>query len=266
MPHLLNDVITDTGAAINALNWAIEEMERRYQVMANSINPQFPKIVVVIDEFGDLIMTHKNEVETAVVRLAQKARQSGIHLILSTQRPTADVITGLIKTNLPVRIALSVPEKRDSKIILDEHGAENLAGQGDMLLKTNGQSCVRLHAPFVSDNEISEHVFNLVEQHQKQSETRLTYMNNVPVENPLSPNITSINKMNFSGSPRKIIDERYDDAVSFVKETGKASLSAIQRKFRIGYGRAANIIEEMEKAGIVAQRVQKSGSREVIGM
>lgn len=258
-PHLLHEIVTDANASIDALNWCVEEMERRYQIMATDNYAKLPKLVVVVDEFADLIMTQKNEVETAVVRLAQKARQCGIHLILSTQRPTADILTGHIKTNMPVRIALSVPDRRDSRIILDEHGAETLLGNGDMLLKMHGKICERLHAPFVSENEIREHVFNLTKQNENNFVDDVSEISNVT-----SLNFMATDKINFRKRELKIIDEHFDDAVMFVKESGRASISSVQRKFKIGYGRAANIVEAMEKQGIVAKRESQNGSRVVL--
>ncbi|MCX7125374.1 MAG: DNA translocase FtsK [Gammaproteobacteria bacterium] len=259
VPHLLHDIVTDSNASINALNWCVDEMERRYQVMASGCHEKFPKLVLIVDEFGDLIMTHKNEVETAVVRLAQKARQCGIHLILSTQRPTADILTGHIKSNMPVRIALSVPDRRDSRIVLDEQGSEALLGNGDMLLKMPGKICERIHAPFVSESEIREHVFNVT----KQNEIKLDHVVN-EVSNMTPLNVMATDKISFRKRELKIVDERFDEAVIFVKESGKASISSVQRKLKIGYGRAANIVEEMERQGIVAKRESQNGGRAVL--
>lgn len=253
-PHLLHPVITDTNEAVNALNWCVEEMERRYESMSNGSREKFPTLVIIVDEFGDLIMTHKSAIEEAVKSLAQKARQSDIHLILSTQRPTADVITGHIKTNMPVRIALSVPERRDSRIILDEQGAETLLGHGDMLLKINGQLCERLHAPFVSDSEIHEHVSNLISGN----------LNSINENDEASTHHSNIMHINFKNDhrhePRDIL---YDQVVTFVKETKKASTTSIQNKFKIGYQKAAGIIERLEAEGIIGKRTKVNEPREV---
>lgn len=259
VPHLLHDIVTDVSASINALNWCVDEMERRYQVMASGYHEEFPKLVLVVDEFGDLIMTHKNEVETAIVRLAQKARQCGIHLILSTQRPTADILTGHIKSNIPVRIALSVPDRRDSRIVLEEQGAEVLLGNGDMLLKIPGKTIERIHAPFVSESAIREHVFNLTKENEAKSDHIVNEITNVT-----KLNVMETDKISFRKRELKVVDDRFDEAVTFVKESGRASISSVQRKLKIGYGRAANIVEEMERQGIVAKRESQNGSRAVL--
>lgn len=242
-PHLTNPIIRDASEAINALSWCVDEMDRRYQMMAD--NPEdekkYSKIVVVVDEMSDLMMTHKNEVEIAICRLAQKARQSGIHLILSTQRPSADIITGHIKANITNRIALSVAERRDSRIILDNNGAETLLGAGDMLFKSWDRQCERLHAPYVSDDYIREHVSNLNRMYSD-SHTVIKF-------------------------PEKSIensDPLYEEVIAFVKETSKASTSSIQRQFRIGFQRAANIIDQMEAEGIVGEKIRHNGPRQVL--
>lgn len=242
-PHLTNPVITDPSEAINALSWCVDEMDRRYQMMADNQGDEkkHSKIVVVVDEMSDLMMAHKNEVEIAICRLAQKARQSGIHLILSTQRPSADIITGHIKANITNRIALSVAERRDSRIILDNNGAETLLGAGDMLFKSWDRQCERLHAPYVSDDYIREHVSNL-NRNYSDSHTVIKF-------------------------PEKSIensDPLYEEAIAFVKETSKASTSSIQRQFRIGFQRAANIIDRMEAEGIVGEKIRHNGPREVL--
>lgn len=255
-PHLLHPVITDTNEAVNALNWCVEEMERRYELMSNGNHEKFPTLVIIVDEFADLIMTHKSAIEDAVKCLAQKARQSDIHLILSTQRPTADVITGHIKTNMPVRIALSVPERRDSRIILDEQGAETLLGMGDMLLKMNGQPCERLHAPLVSDAEIREHVSNLISGN-------LNFVNeNINDEIPAKhSNITHIN---FKNNQRQESgDLLYDQVVAFIRETKKASTTSIQNKFKIGYQKASGIIDRLEAECVIGKRTKVNEPREV---
>ena len=231
-------------------------MERRYELMSNGNHEKFPTLVIIVDEFADLIMTHKSAIEEAVKCLAQKARQSDIHLILSTQRPTADVITGHIKTNMPVRIALSVPERRDSRIILDEQGAQSLLGQGDMLLKINGQPCERLHAPLISDFEIREHISNLISGNLNSINENIN--DDIPAHHS---NITHINfKNNQRSEPRDIL---YDQVVTFIRETKKASTTSIQNKFKIGYQKAAGIIERLEADGIVGKRTKVNEPREV---
>ncbi|MDP1575121.1 MAG: DNA translocase FtsK [Coxiellaceae bacterium] len=252
IPHLLYPIVTDGDAAIAALNWVVEEMDRRYELMANDPQKSFAKIIVIVDEFGDLIMTHKVEVETAVTRLAQKARQSGIHLILATQRPSADVITGLIKTNISTRIALSVPDKINSRMILDDSGAagaETLLGQGDMLLKSSDRYLERLHAPFVSDDEIRAHVATL---------------SNQAFHDDHNFNDSNITAIDFKKNHHVNQDELFDDALEFIKQSGKASTSSIQSRFRIGYQRAASIIDHMESLGLVGKRDRYNGAREVI--
>lgn len=259
IPHLLRPVITNGDDAIHALNFCIEEMERRYQIMSQSNQHHFPQIVLIIDEVADLMMTHKSEVESAVMRLAQKARQSGIHLILSTQRPTVDIITGHIKTNIPSRIALSVPDKISSRNILDENGAYELFGQGDMLLKINGKPCERVHAPFVSDDEIKEHVSNLISNNLK-----LTDENNIVNSEPALLNYSNITHIDFKKNNNQLSrDLLYEDAVAFVRETKKASTTRLQNKFNIGYQKAAAIMERMEKEGIVSKQVKCNEPREV---
>lgn len=248
-PHLLHPVITDSDEAVNALNWCVNEMERRYESMANNKNEKFPILVVIVDEFADLLMSHKMRVEEAVKRIAQKARQCGIHLILSTQRPTADVITGHIKTNMPTRIALSVPERRDSRIILDEQGAESLLGQGDMLLKMHGQACERLHAPFVSDNEIREHVSTLISENSHLIES--------------DDNQSNITKVDFTKSTLEVKDLLYEQAVLYVRETKKASTTSLQNKFKIGYQKASAIIDRLEEEGVIGGRTRVNEPREV---
>src|SRR3990167_9644633 len=255
-PHLLHPVITDTDEAVNALNWCVEEMERRYESMSNGNHEKFPTLVIVVDEFADLIATHKSAIENAVKCLAQKALQSDIHLILSTQRPTADVITGHIKTNMPVRIALSVPERRDSRIILDEQGAETLLGHGDMLLKMNGQPCERLHAPLVSDAEIREHVSNLISGNLNSVNENIN--DEIQVQHS---NITHIDfKNNQRQEPRDLL---YDQVVAFIRETKKASTTSIQNKFKIGYQKASGIIERLEAEGVIGKRTKVNEPREV---
>lgn len=256
VPHLMGDIVIDADGAIGALNWCVEEMERRYQAMHNGAS-YFPKIVVVVDEFADLMMTHKNEVESAVCRLAQKARQSDIHLILATQRPTADVITGHIKANITNRIALSVSEKRESRIVLDESGAETLLGKGDMIFKSSDRVCERVHAPYVSDELVRAHVARLIEApcHVVGYES----YNSEPVD--FGSTVTNVD---FQAHRKKVDDEFFDAAVAFVKEAGRASTSALQRHFSIGYNRAACIMDQMEARGVIGKKLRSNGPREVL--
>src|SRR3990167_4278131 len=261
IPHLLHPIVTDGDAAIAALNWVVEEMDRRYELMANDPQKSFAKIIVIVDEFGDLIMTHKVEVETAVTRLAQKARQSGIHLILSTQRPTADIITGNIKANVPTRIALSVPDKINSRMILDDSGAagaETLLGQGDMLLKSSDRYLERLHAPFVSDNEIRDHVSKL---------TNSNFFETTVDVNDVVSNESNIRFIDFkkNNSNQTIPhDGMYEQVIEFIKQTKRASTTSIQNRFKIGYQKASEIMERLEDEGIVGKRDKYNGPREVL--
>ena len=268
IPHLLHPIVTDGDAAISALNWCVDEMNRRYELMEHDPSHVFAKLIVLIDEFGDLIMTHKIEVETAVTRLAQKARQSGIHLILSTQRPTADIITGHIKTNISTRIALSVPDKINSRMILDSQGAETLLGQGDMLLKSSDRYLERLHAPFVSDDEIRDHVAMLMDHYESENirnnDDNISGNATTVLSAPCISNITAIDFKKHHGSKEVSRDEVFDEALEFVKQTGKASTSSIQRRFKIGYHRAGNIIDEMERLGFVGKMEKNNASREVL--
>lgn len=283
IPHLLLPVVTDPKQATVALNWAVQEMERRYHSLAelnvrniNGYNQKveelttqaqkdmeqgqetssaikslgidadgkpshrrLPYIVVIIDEFADLMMTASKDVETAVARLAQKARAAGIHLILATQRPSTDVITGLIKANFPTRIALRVTSKTDSRVILDHNGAENLLGNGDMLFVPPGTSYMqRVHGAYVSEKEIDKIVAFLKEQGQPQ------YDESILQEEPGEDEEDGIDESEK--------DEYYRDAVRLVIESKQASISMIQRKLRVGYNRAARMVEMMEIEGIVS--------------
>lgn len=250
LPHLLHPIISDSEEAFNAFKWCIDEMERRYEIIAQKGQVKFPILVVIVDEFADLISSRKSDIENAVKRLAQKARQCDIHLVLATQRPSADVITGHIKTNMPTRISLSVPERRDSRIILDENGAESLLGQGDMLLKLNGQISERLHAPYVSNDEINSRVLNLL------SENSDHYFN--------GDSDSNIKHVDFT---KKAVSEKdlfYESVVEFVRETKKASTTALQNQFKIGYQKAAGIMERLEEDQIIGPRVKVNESREVL--
>ncbi len=295
IPHLIAPVVTDMKEAANALRWCVAEMERRYKLMAalgvrnitgynrkvtDAIeagtpikDPLFdksklmlfpdlvpddletlPYIVVVVDEFADMMMVVGKKVEELIARLAQKARACGIHLLLATQRPSVDVITGLIKSNIPTRIAFQVSSKIDSRTILDQMGAESLLGHGDMLFLPPGTSMPeRIHGAFVDDHEV----------HAVINEIRKAGGPNY-IENVLEESSTTLLPGEASaGSNGEDLDPFYDEAVSIVTETRKASISYVQRRLKIGYNRAARMIEEMENSGVVSQ-VQSNGSREVL--
>jgi S-DNA-T family DNA segregation ATPase FtsK/SpoIIIE len=295
IPQLLTPVVTDMSEAANALRWCVGEMERRYQLMSalgvrnlagynrkvldakESGKPigdplreegvpesdalplqALPYIVVVIDELADLMMMVGKKVEELIARLAQKARASGIHLILATQRPSVDVITGLIKANIPCRIAFQVSSKVDSRTILDQSGAETLLGHGDMLFLPPGTSVpTRVHGAFVDDQEVHR-----VVKHLKRAGPP-TYLEDVLAapQTPI-PGLSGEGLGGFSDDdPEK--DPLYDEAVQFVLETRRASISSVQRKLKVGYNRAARMVENMEAAGLVGP-LQSNGSREVL--
>jgi DNA segregation ATPase FtsK/SpoIIIE, S-DNA-T family len=250
IPHLLLPVVTDPKNAKAALHWLIDEMERRYTMMAEKgvrniekYNQKMvkqemeavPYIVVVIDELADLMMVSTREVEEYIARLAQMARASGIHLILATQRPSVDVLTGLIKANFPARISFKLFSKVDSRTILDANGAEDLLGHGDMLFLSPGVGRIqRLHGPFVSEGEIRKIVEFLREQGAPAYKTEILE-----------------EREEEEQTPEEMDDEKYREAMEFVMDKGEASISLVQRRFRIGYNRAARIIERMEEEGIV---------------
>jgi S-DNA-T family DNA segregation ATPase FtsK/SpoIIIE len=302
IPHLLAPVVTDMKQAANALRWCVAEMERRYQLMAalgvrnlagfnrkvkdaqdakepirdpllmKMLNPdgkpedipfleQLPFIVVIIDELADMMMIVGKKVEELIARLAQKARASGIHLILATQRPSVDVITGLIKANIPTRIAFQVSAKVDSRTILDQGGAEQLLGHGDMLFLQPGTSVpVRVHGAFVSDQEVHRVVGGI-------KGAAPTYIEEI-LSGPqgfipgLPPELQAEGAEDGEGGDPEQ-DALYDEAVRIVVESRKASISGVQRRLKIGYNRAARMIEAMEAAGLVGQ-LQSNGSREVL--
>ncbi|HIE90963.1 MAG: DNA translocase FtsK 4TM domain-containing protein [Methylophilaceae bacterium] len=287
IPHLLAPVVTDMRQAGNALNWCVAEMERRYKFMSAlgvrnlagynqkikdaakagesiphpfSLTPdepepleELPMIVVVIDELADMMMVVGKKVEVLIARLAQKARACGIHLVLATQRPSVDVITGLIKANVPTRISFQVSSKIDSRTILDQMGAEALLGQGDMLYMPPGSGHPqRIHGAFVSDREVHAVVNHLKAQGEPNY-----------IEGLLSNETEGggeAGEYSESGGEK---DELYDEAVAHVLKTRRASISSVQRQLRIGYNRAARLIEDMERAGLVSE-MQTNGSREVL--
>ncbi|HZH61021.1 MAG TPA: DNA translocase FtsK, partial [Metabacillus sp.] len=251
IPHLVSPVITDVKAATAALKWAVEEMERRYELFAHSGTREItrynqlvkehkqgehlPYLVIVIDELADLMMVAPNDVEEAICRIAQKARACGIHLIVATQRPSVDVITGLIKANIPTRIAFSVSSQVDSRTIIDVNGAEKLLGKGDMLFLENGSSkAVRLQGTFVSDEEIER----VVKHVKLQSKPDYLFHQDELVK---------------KATIQSEEDELFLEACEFVVNQGGASTSSLQRRFRIGYNRAARLIDMMEEQGIISE-------------
>ena len=288
IPHLLAPVVTDMKLAANALNWCVGEMEKRYRLMSAvgvrnlagfnqkvrdaeaaekkltnpfSLTPDAPEplstlplIVVVIDELADLMMVAGKKIEELIARLAQKARAAGIHLILATQRPSVDVITGLIKANIPTRVAFQVSSKIDSRTILDQMGAESLLGQGDMLFLPPGTGYPqRVHGAFVADEEVHRVVEHLKQFGEPQYEEGILD----------GPAIEGAPQDLFGDAPDAEADPLYDEAVAFVVRTRRASISAVQRQLRIGYNRAARLVEQMEAAGLVSS-MSVNGSREVL--
>ncbi|CAJ4085421.1 DNA translocase FtsK [Burkholderia pseudomallei] len=288
IPHLLAPVVTDMKLAANALNWCVGEMEKRYRLMSAlgvrnlasfnqkirdaaakekklgnpfSLTPEDPEplstlplIVVVIDELADLMMVAGKKIEELIARLAQKARAAGIHLILATQRPSVDVITGLIKANIPTRVAFQVSSKIDSRTILDQMGAESLLGQGDMLFLPPGTGYPqRVHGAFVADEEVHRIVEYLKQFGEPQYEEGI-------LDGPSAEGGT---QDLFGEAPDAEADPLYDEAVAFVVRTRRASISSVQRQLRIGYNRAARLVEQMEAAGLVSP-MGINGSREVL--
>jgi S-DNA-T family DNA segregation ATPase FtsK/SpoIIIE len=288
IPHLLAPVVTDMRHAANALNWCVAEMERRYKLMSalgvrnmagfnqkireadkaktplanpltstpDHLDPlhEMSLIVVVIDELADLMMVVGKKVEELIARLAQKARAAGIHLILATQRPSVDVITGLIKANIPTRIAFQVAAKVDSRTILDQMGAEALLGQGDMLFLPPGTGFTqRVHGAYVADHEVHKVIEHLKTLAQPQY-----------VEGVLEgPEAEEEGGDFLDGGSDAESDPLYDQAVAIVLKTRRASISLVQRHLRIGYNRAARLIEQMERAGLVSA-MQTNGNREIL--
>ena len=267
IPHLLTPVITEAKKAITALSNMVAEMERRYKIMSQtrtknieSYNEkmkseggeQFPYIVVIIDELADLMMTSGKDVELYIGRLAQMARASGIHLIVATQRPSVDVVTGLIKANLPSRISYRVGQRIDSKVILDQMGAESLLGRGDMLFTPPGSpGVIRLHAPFASEKEI-ETIVNFLKEQQD-----VIYDEKFLAEE-------GSNTGSAAGAlGEEELDELYEEAKEIILSEQKTSISYLQRRLKIGYNKAANIIEQMEKMGVLSP-VNAKGQREIL--
>ncbi len=267
IPHLLTPVITEAKKAITALANMVAEMERRYKIMSQtrtknieSYNEkmkeeggeQFPYIVVIIDELADLMMTSGKDVELYIGRLAQMARASGIHLIVATQRPSVDVVTGLIKANLPSRISYRVGQRIDSKVILDQMGAESLLGRGDMLFTPPGSpGVIRLHAPFASEKEI-ETVVNFLKEQQD-----VVYDEKFLIEEGTSGSVAA------GALGEDELDELYEEAKEIILSEQKTSISYLQRRLKIGYNKAANIIEQMEKMGVLSP-VNAKGQREIL--
>ena len=288
IPHLLTPVITDMTDASNGLRWCVAEMDRRYKLMSmmgvrnlagfnkkiqdaekngkqilNPLNEDeeeyleaLPSIVVVVDEFADMMMLVGKKVEHLIARIAQKARAAGIHLILATQRPSVDVITGLIKANIPTRIGFQVSTKIDSRTILDQGGAEQLLGYGDMLYLPPGVGVpVRVHGAFVGDDEVHRVV------NDWKSRAEPNYVDEIVSSKQDTGPIPGWTGLESGSSEEQ--DELYDEAVNFVIESRRASISAVQRKLRIGYNRAARLIETMEEAGLVSE-MSSNGAREVL--
>jgi S-DNA-T family DNA segregation ATPase FtsK/SpoIIIE len=271
IPHLITPVVTNPKKATNALFWAVREMERRYEMLSemkarniqqynqkiekakkqdkDDVPEQLPYVVVVIDELADLMMLSSRDVEVALTRLAQMARAAGIHLILATQRPSVDVLTGIIKANFPTRLTFQVSSKTDSRTIIDTVGAENLLGSGDMLFLPPGTAKLqRIHGAYISEAEL----------------TRITEFLRRQEKPEYDEKVTEAAVLDLAGSEEEQeYDERYDDAVALITKTRQASISMIQRHLRIGYNRAARIIEMMEKEGIVGP-ADGSKPREVL--
>ena len=293
IPHLLSEVVTDMKEAANALRWCVGEMERRYQLMSKLgvrnlkgfnakvkeaidngeplIDPlwqpndafsqtppkleKLPSIVIVVDEFADMMMIVGKKVEELIARIAQKARAAGIHLILATQRPSADVITGLIKANIPTRMALRVQSRIESRIILDQQGAEQLLGMGDMFYLPPGEAVpIRVHGAFVDDHEVHAVVSDW------KSRGEPNYLDEI-LSGEMEQEILLPGEQPEGGDEE--LDMLYDEALAFVTETRRVSISSVQRKFRIGYNRAARIVEQMEMQGVVSTPGH-NGAREVL--
>jgi S-DNA-T family DNA segregation ATPase FtsK/SpoIIIE len=289
IPHLLCPVVTDMKQAASALNWGVGEMERRYKLMSTlgvrniasynrkiaeaaasgerltnpfSLTPDSPEpldrlpyIVVVIDELADLMMVVGKKIEELIARLAQKARASGVHLILATQRPSVDVITGLIKANIPTRLSFQVSSKIDSRTILDQSGAEALLGMGDMLYLPSGSGMpIRVHGAFVSDDEVHRVVAYLKTQGPP------NYVEGILEGGTLDGSDGDAPEAGAAGGES---DPMYDQAVGIVLQHRRASISLVQRHLRIGYNRAARLLEQMEKSGLVSA-MATNGNRDLL--
>ncbi|MFQ6006311.1 MAG: DNA translocase FtsK, partial [Woeseia sp.] len=300
IPHLLTPVVTDMKEAANALRWCVGEMDRRYRLMAalgvrniggynrkvkdaisagrpisdptftppsiaDEDNPvehptltPLPFIVIIVDELADLQIVVGKKIEEVIARIAQKARASGIHMLLATQRPSVDVITGLIKANIPCRIAFQVSAKVDSRTILDQMGAETLLGHGDMLYLPPGTSVpIRVHGAFVADHEVHSVVRNLKKSGSPRYIDEILRAPTRP-----TPGLAGIDRPPGDGIDAEE-DPLYDQAVQIVMETRKASISGVQRRLKIGYNRAARMVESMEQAGLVGP-LQPNGTREIL--
>jgi S-DNA-T family DNA segregation ATPase FtsK/SpoIIIE len=290
IPHLLAPVVTDMRQAAHGLNWCVAEMEKRYKLMSKmgvrnlagynvkideakargefiynpfSLTPEQPEplerlpyIVVVIDELADLMMVVGKKIEELIARLAQKARAAGIHLVLATQRPSVDVITGLIKANIPTRLSFQVSSKIDSRTILDQMGAEALLGMGDMLYMPSGTGFpIRVHGAFVSDDEVHRVVAYLKQQGEP------NYIDGVLEGGTVDGDGDLLGDAGGGAEGDK--DPMYDQAVEIVLKNRKASISLVQRHLKIGYNRAARMLEEMEKSGMISA-MSGSGQREIL--
>ena len=291
IPHLLTPVVTDMKQAANALRWALAEMERRYRLMAalgvrniagynrkvsdaeergnpipDPLNTNgeevatlatLPYVVILVDELADLMLVVGKKVEELVVRLAQRARAAGVHLILATQRPSVDVVTGLIKANIPTRIAFQMATRVDSRTVLDQMGAEQLLGQGDMLFLQPGIGLpIRVHGAFVSDQEVHNVAGFLKKGSTPVYDEQILTGESITVDEN-GESLSVFNSDNVDDDPL------YDEALRIVTESRRASISGVQRRLRIGYNRAARLIEQMEAQGIVGP-LQRNGSREVL--
>ena len=268
VPHLLAPVVTDARKASEALKKVVSEMERRYDLFAHTgtrniegynkhidrfnekndeKHPHLPFIVVIVDELADLMLVAAGDVEDSIMRLAQMARAAGIHLIIATQRPSVNVITGVIKANIPSRIAFAVSSQIDSRTILDTGGAERLLGRGDMLFLPSGESKpTRVQGAFVSDEEVQEIVEYVISQQKAQYQDEM-----IPTDEDIAPEVA------------EDTDELYHDAVRLVVEQDNASVSFLQRKLKIGYARAARIMDQMEERGVVGPS-EKSKPRQIL--
>jgi len=258
IPHLITPVVIDAKKATNALFWAVREMERRYELLSqmNTRNisqynkkienqeipdkegecKKLPYLVIVIDELADLMMLASRDVEITLTRLAQMARAAGIHLILATQRPSVDVLTGIIKANFPTRLTFQVSSKTDSRTIIDTNGAENLLGSGDMLFLPPGTAKLqRIHGAYISESEL----------------VQITKFLRSQAKPEYDEEVTTAAAADAMADEEQEYDERYDDAVALVTKTGQASISMVQRHLRVGYNRAARMIEVMEKEGVI---------------